>query len=91
VRSANPSSRFCAPIDGKFTVEGVRAFTLPNWVEGPMLKLVRLGEVVEAIKLVRGAMDLGLKEAKDVVDHYREHQPERCRPIARDDRYALTA
>lgn len=40
----------------------------PETVRAEAIRLVRAGKRIEAVKLVRDQMRLGLKEAKDVVD-----------------------
>jgi hypothetical protein len=59
------------PFNGNTTTENVEGIKLPYHIECAVRALAgRHGEKVEAIKLVRGALGLGLKDAKDIVDHY---------------------
>jgi ribosomal protein L7/L12 len=52
------------------SVADVVAVTVPYHIECAVKKLIQHEEKVEAIRLVRGACDLGLKDAKDIVDHF---------------------
>ena len=53
------------------TQDPTRSSTLSNAV----VELLWKGNVIEAIKLVRAERNLGLKEAKDLVDAYIRSQP----------------
>ena len=53
------------------TIEQTQFSTLPN----AAVEMLWRGEVIEAIKLVRVEQNLGLKEAKDLVDAYIRSQP----------------
>jgi hypothetical protein len=46
---------------------------LPPDIESQVLDYTRDGQLISAIKLVREATGLGLKEAKDLVDEMRRH------------------
>ena len=53
------------------TTEPTQSSTLPN----AAVELLWRGDVIAAIKLVRADRNLGLKEAKDLVDAYIRSQP----------------
>jgi ribosomal protein L7/L12 len=48
----------------------VEHISTPGELPTEALAALQTGNKVEAIKLVRAARGLGLKEAKDLVDHY---------------------
>ena len=53
------------------TIEQTQSSTLPN----AAVEMLWRGDVIAAIKLVRVERNLGLKEAKDLVDAYIRSQP----------------
>lgn len=53
------------------TPDPTQSSSLPN----AAVEMLWRGEVIEAIKLVRAERNLGLKEAKDLVDAYVRSQP----------------
>ncbi len=49
--------------------------TLSSDIEAQVWDLIRRDQVISAIKLVREHTGSGLKEAKDLVDEMRRHDP----------------
>ncbi|MGI9303782.1 MAG: ribosomal protein L7/L12 [Gammaproteobacteria bacterium] len=47
----------------------------PDQLPGDVLAALRDGHKIKAIKLLRAAKGLGLKDAKDEVDRYMSHDP----------------
>jgi|GEM_PF-6455264 len=45
---------------------------LPDEARAQIRKMLKTGRLIEAIKVLRGATNLGLKEAKDIVEAMRE-------------------
>jgi ribosomal protein L7/L12 len=48
----------------------------------PVVNALSKGEKIEAIKLLREARGIGLKEAKDIVEEYVETHPELSRQLS---------
>lgn len=48
----------------------------------PVVEALSRGRTIEAVKLLREARKIGLKEAKDAVDRYVSGQPELRRKLA---------
>ena len=76
---AHASGRQHAPGDGH-----AAAATSLHGLPGEAVAAISSGQVVEAVRIVRQATGLGLKEAKDLVDAYREN-PLRGSDLQLDD------
>ena len=65
------SGKLRFPVDPPATVRTASFDGLP----AEALAALSRGQLIEAIKIVRGATGLGLKEAKDLVERHRDGQP----------------